>query len=347
MGDGVALAHGYYQDVVAPLLGHRWPGLRHAAGRLGSGSDVLGLDDALSRDHDWGLRLNLLVDEALTAAVETHLAESLPETYAGLPTRFATTWDPVVRPRVEVATPGAFVTSRLGVDPTAGLGTVDWLCLTGQSVLEVTAGPVFADTGGELTRLRDELGWYPDQVWRYVVAADWTRLAEEVPLLSRAGHRGDDLGSRVIAARLVEVAMHLAFLLARRWPPYPKWLGTMLARLPVGDDLAPALSAVLAAAHWEERQRALAGALAVLHRAQRDAGLPTPDGAPTEPFFDRPFLTVRPELAALLLGGITDPVLRRVPPGVGSVEQWVHNVGVLSAPGQRCRAVRAYLAELT
>jgi hypothetical protein len=35
----------------------------YAVGRLGSGSDVLGFDDAISRDHDWGCRLTLLVDE--------------------------------------------------------------------------------------------------------------------------------------------------------------------------------------------------------------------------------------------------------------------------------------------
>lgn len=51
-GGGTELVRSYYEQVVAPLLAARWPGLPHAAGRLGSGSDVLGLDDAMSRDHD-------------------------------------------------------------------------------------------------------------------------------------------------------------------------------------------------------------------------------------------------------------------------------------------------------
>jgi hypothetical protein len=50
MMDGIGVARCYYEDVVAPLVLRRWPGLPHAAARLGSGSDVLGLDDELSRD---------------------------------------------------------------------------------------------------------------------------------------------------------------------------------------------------------------------------------------------------------------------------------------------------------
>ena len=59
---GIPLSRDYYESVVAPLLARHAPGLEHAAARLGSGSDVLGYDDAQSRDHDWGLRLTLLVE---------------------------------------------------------------------------------------------------------------------------------------------------------------------------------------------------------------------------------------------------------------------------------------------
>jgi Domain of unknown function (DUF4037) len=341
MTEAIRLARGYYEEVVAPLLRARWPHLRHAAARLGSGSDVLGLDDDMSRDHDWGLRLTLFVEPGAVHHVAALLDEHLPQSYAGLPVRFSTTWDPVVRHRVEVVTVTAFVTSHLGVDPTTDLAPVEWLGLTGQSVLEVISGEVFADTPGTLTRVRELLAWYPDDVWRYVVAADWSRLSQEMPLMSRAGRRGDDLGSRVLAARLVGTAVHLAFLLTRQWPPYPKWLGTAFSRLPAASDLGGPLAALLAADRWQERQRALEESLIVLFRRQHDAGLPVPAGTPSAPFFDRPFLGVRTEMASLLLESVTDPSVRQLPPGVGAVEQWADNVDVLTRPALRIAAARA------
>lgn len=214
--DGAELARCFHDDVVKPLLRTRWPAMRYAAARLGSGSDVLGLDDDMSRDHDWGLRLTLLVDADRTTAVDDLLEGELPATYRGWPTRTLTTWDPVVRHRIEVATAGGFAASRLGIELSPSWDAVDWLSLTGQSLLEVTAGQVFVDTVGLLTELRERLGWYPPDVWRYVVAADWHRIGQELPFVGRAGARGDDVGSRVLTARLARIAMHLALLLRHR-----------------------------------------------------------------------------------------------------------------------------------
>jgi hypothetical protein len=64
---------------------------------------------------------------------------------------------------------------------------------TGQAALEVVSGAVFEDQTDELTGLRDALAWYPDDMWRYVVACDWQRLDQELPLLGRVGARGDEL----------------------------------------------------------------------------------------------------------------------------------------------------------
>ncbi|MGO2360515.1 MAG: DUF4037 domain-containing protein, partial [Brachybacterium tyrofermentans] len=60
---GADLSRAYFGQVVRPLLAAHDAGLEVAAARLGSGSDVLGFDDAQSRDHDWGLRLTVLVED--------------------------------------------------------------------------------------------------------------------------------------------------------------------------------------------------------------------------------------------------------------------------------------------
>ena len=338
---GIELARSYFRDVVGPLLDRR-SGLRYAAARLGGGSDVLGLDDAMSRDHDWGLRLNVLVPTEEVGAVGAYLEESLPASYAGMPTRFGTTWGAGVRSQVQVDSMRDFAVSRLGLDPRDGLDPEAWLGLTGQSVLEVTAGEVFHDGAGELTAVREALRWYPQDVWRYVLAADWSRLAEELPLAGRAGQRGDDTGSRVVMGRLVRTAMHLRFLLSRRWPPYAKWLGTAYARLDVADGTGPALARAMSAATWPDREEGLVEALDALLATQRSLGLPTPERA-TEPFWDRPFRTVSPDVARLLLDDVTDPAVRALPEGIGAVEQWADSVAVLGPAHRRLAMARTVL----
>jgi hypothetical protein len=108
------------------------------------------------------------------------------------PVRFPVTWDSSVSHRVEVATVADFAASRLGVDPTGGLSVLDWLSVTGQSVLEVTAGPVFTDRTRTLAALRTLLAWYPPDVERYVLAAGWQRLCQSLPMMGRTAEAGDD-----------------------------------------------------------------------------------------------------------------------------------------------------------
>ncbi len=341
---GVALSRAYHDEVVAPLVAGRWPRLAWAAGRLGSGSDVLGLDDEVSRDHDWGLRLNLLLPAdagpQVVEDVDRWLEQTLPPTWCGHPTRFGVTWDRAVRHRVQVETAAQLAVSRLGVDPSRGLTVTDWLCLTGQAVLEVTAGEVFVDRVGELTGIRSALAWYPDDVWRHVVAVDWWRLSQELPVVGRTGERGDDLGSRLVAARLVGVAVHLALLLERRWAPYPKWRGTVLAGLPAAARYLEPLSATLSAEGWRAREAALVAGLRELSRRQSEVGLPAvPD--PVEPFWDRRQRGVRESAVSVLREAVTDPDVRALPVDAGSAEQLSDDVGVLVDAACRGALVRA------
>jgi hypothetical protein len=341
---GGELAGQFYADVVAPLLVGVMPRLRYAAARLGSGSDVLGLDDAMSRDHDWGCRLTLLVDGSdAVPQVSALLDRELPESYKGYPVRFPVTWDSSLSHKVEVATVAGFATSRLGVDPTGGLSVPEWLSLTGQSVLEVIAGPVFADRTADLADVRATLYWYPPDIERYVLAAGWQRLWQEMPMVGRTAERGDELGSRLLSARLAADVMWLAFALSRQWPPYSKWRGTAFQALGVAADLAAPLAAAVAAPQWRDRESGLADACEVLLSAQRARGLPAPALAVTR-FWDRPYRTVDQAVCKALLADITDPYLTRLPASIGSVEQWASSVDVLAFPERRSALQAAYRA---
>jgi uncharacterized protein DUF4037 len=345
---GAELARAFFTDAVSPLLSRAVPGLGYAAARLGSGSDVLGLDDARSRDHDWGCRLTLLVDaddRDQVPRVRRLLEDELPERFGGFPVRFPVTWDSSVSHQVEVATVADFAASRLGTDPTQGMGVLDWLSVTGQSVLEVIAGPVFADRTRTLAPARALLAWYPPDVERYVLAAGWQRLCQLMPFLGRTAQAGDELGSRLLSAGLADDAVSLAFTLSRRWAPYPKWRGTVFRSLPVAARLGPLLGDVAAAPGWRDREDALAAACELLLDVQRERGYPAP-GAAVIPFFSRPYRTVDGAVHDGLLAGITDQDVARLPL-VGSIEQWADSTDVLASPGRRAALRAAYRAWAT
>jgi hypothetical protein len=345
---GTEVARLFWTEAVAPVLAREFPRLRYAAARLGSGSDVLGLDDAMSRDHDWGCRLTLLVDQADAAAVplvRDRLAAELPPAWRDLPVRFATTWDRSESHQVEVATVGGFARSRLTLDPLAGMTAVDWLMLTGQGVLEVTAGPVFSDQTAELARVREVLRWYPAEVDRYVLAAGWLVVSYRLPMHGRAADRGDEAGARVIAGAIAGGLLRLALLVHRRWAPYEKWLGTAVRALPDGATLAGFLTAATSAPDRAGREEAMAAAAEVILDVQRDRGVPVPRPAFTQ-FWNRPYPHVNPSVLRGLRAGIKDPGLTRLPDDVGAIDQWVGDVEVLARPERRIALAAAYRAWL-
>ncbi|MEN0130860.1 MAG: DUF4037 domain-containing protein, partial [Brevundimonas sp.] len=345
----------YYEAVVRPELERRWPGLSHAAGRLGAGSDVLGFDDEVSRDHDWGLRLTIVLDTADSSGAATPtpaqvvdaLEESLPDEFGGHPTRFATTWDPRVRHRIDVMTIDAFLDSHTGVPNPQGLDALGWLALTGQAALEVTAGPLFSDSSGSLTRARQHLAAYPADVRLHVLAAGWWRIAQDIHLIGRAAQVGDDAGARALTGRLGGVVLHLACVVAGVWAPYPKWLGTAVSRQPAVSAVVPLLRQALAADDWQGRQEMLGQALTELYEAQRRAGLPVVDGGPVRPFFDRPFLGVDDAVVDAVRAQVRDPLLLGLPAGIGAIEQWCDGPALLMDTRRRRALVRAAVVDGT
>lgn len=235
---GVELPGAFYKEMVRPLMARR----PHAAALLGWGSDVLGYDTDRSTDHGWGPRLLVFLDnQSDVEELSNQLNDRLPEQFRGWPLRYGWDGTPATH-HVSITTLPAWLVDWLGVDATAGLSVQDWLLSPQPRLLGIVAGRVYADGLGALGRVRQTLAWYPDQVWRWLLACQWHRLAQEEAFVARTAEVGDELGSALTAARLVRDMMRLALLLDRRYAPYHKWLGTAFAR---GDDLPAQLAGVV------------------------------------------------------------------------------------------------------
>ncbi|WP_422768632.1 DUF4037 domain-containing protein [Plantactinospora sp. WMMC1484] len=349
---GLRLCRLFYAEAVRPLLARQYPGLRHAAARIGPGSEVLGFDTERSVDHDWGPRLTLFLsaDDLARYAepIATLLAERLPKEVGGWPTHFApptgrvrvpASTDGPVAHLVQVTELGRWCDARLGFDPRAGVETFDWLATPAQLLAEATGGAVFHDGVGELTALRARLRWYPDDVWRYLLACQWARIGQEEPFVGRAAEAGAEAGSRVVAARLVRDVMRLCLLLARRYAPYSKWLGSAFAGVEEAVTIAAALDEALTgdAAH---RQAALCTAYEAAGAWQNRLGLAAPVDPSRRWFHDRPYPVIGADrFAAALLTSITDPGIAGLPP-IGGIDQYVDSTPVLCRP-ELARALTA------
>jgi hypothetical protein len=359
---GLELARLYYAEVVRPLLDNECPGLEHSAALIGSGSEVLGFDSPRSTDHDWGPRLQIFIaDDAADQAglVSAILAARLPAEFRGYPTAFPASGT-VFRLSahwVTVAGLRSWLTGTLGFDPAADINLLDWLSAPTQVLAEVTGGAVFHDGlargasssqpgkgGGALTAVRSALAWYPRDIWLYVMACQWQRVGQEEAFPGRCAEAGDDLGSALITARLARDLVRLVLLMQRRYPPYSKWLGSAFARTAAATELAPLLTAAVAAATWPERERNLASAYEAAARLHNAIGVTPPlDPAARPTYYDRPYRVIEAErFARALREQISDERVRALPL-IGAVDQFIDSTDAIGNGAVLHSAVAAAL----
>ena len=85
---GLELSRAYYEEYGKPMIDTQLAQYKPylAAGLVGEGSECLGFDDELSRDHDFGPAFCLWVPEELYAKAGTEMQrayDSLPASYKG------------------------------------------------------------------------------------------------------------------------------------------------------------------------------------------------------------------------------------------------------------------------
>jgi len=344
---GLDLSEIFFAEGVKPILTSHFPDLNYSAGRLGYGSDVLGFDTPQSMDHDWGPKFTLFLAETdyevYRGQIDEVLKRELPYEIRGYPTNFGRHDDGTtviqamdngpVNHAVTILTIKTFFEDYLHFDPVHEPEVIDWLTFPQQRLRTIASGRIFHDGLGQLKPVQNTFCFYPQDVWLYLLAVQWGRISQEEPFMGRCGQVNDDLGSALVAARLVREVIKLCFLLERQYAPYTKWLGTAFAQLNCARKLGPILTSVLQATSWQEREKYLSAAYELVATMYNNLGLTDPLPTQVSSYYNRPFLVIHGDVFAdAIRAVITDEKVRALPESVGAIDQFVDSTDVLSSP---------------
>ncbi len=284
---GLELCRLYYDEVGAPALKARFPGLmgRAAVGPAGQGSDCLGFDDEYSRDHDFGPGFLIWLTDADFEEYGAELQaayEELPREFRGYARKPTHTGSQ----RVGVMRTTDFYNYYIGCTVPESL--MKWVRIQEHFLATCTSGEVFEDGLGEFTAIRNALlPCYPEDVRLKKLAARAATMAQAGQYnYFRMMRRGDVFGARLALAEFLNASLSMMYLLNFRYEPFYKWqfagaggLVAMADALPYLKDIAASSTRRDERAIGNDIERACAVAISEL----KLQGLTNADGDYMEP----------------------------------------------------------------
>lgn len=233
---GLEISEAYFNEFGRPMLQEQFPQLVPlvAAGLLGSGSECFGFDDEVSRDHDFDPGFMLLLPGE--DVVDRKQEFALERAYAALPKEFCGIERPKMAPvggaRRGVMRLADFLMEKTG-SPTGSLTPDQWLAVPAHALAEAVNGKVFHDGPGELTRVRDHLKRYPDDIRRKKLAGHLLLAAQAGQYnFARCLRHGEAAAAQLAVIAFAQSAMEIAFLLNDVYQPFYKWRFRALRPLP-------------------------------------------------------------------------------------------------------------------
>lgn len=299
---GLELCEGFFNECAKPIIDKYFPDLRYSAGLIGYGSDVLGYDDEVSRDHMWGPRFYMFLRENdidKKDEIFNRFAENLPYEYMGYSVNF-TEPDPndcgvrhpqfidsgKVNPLIFIQIFDEFLIEEIGTADLDNITSSDWLAFSEHRLLSLVSGKFFADKLN-IRKLTDKIKFYPDDIKLYLIASQWNIIASEQAFVKRCGEVGDETGSQIICARIAERLMRLCFLYKDTYAPYSKWFGTAFNKLDIDENIKIKINKALKANDLTERENNLVEAQALVADLHNASGLTEKVDYSVESYFGR------------------------------------------------------------
>ncbi len=296
---GLEIAKDFFLNWGLPFLEREFPDLvgHMAAGRFG-GSDVIGADDQISRDHNWGPQFSLFLSaedyDNHAEALSEKMNRSAPATWKGY-------WvDGAGDKNVLVENVPAWIERRIGFAELPQSNR-DWGIIVrrreiGGSVEAresalyfLRHGALWLDNNKEFAHWRKALEEYPEEVWFARLGEECFRLWQygEYNFIHRIAKRGDPIAVSLCLGKFAEGVMRIMLLLERDYTPYWKWLTREFRRCERASHYAPLLESLLRSADVAKQSDLVAQICRDVHQELLLLGVISGQGIhPTLPLFN-------------------------------------------------------------
>ena len=264
---GLEICERYFHKYGEPMIAEKYPELlpRAAFGLAGEGSECLGFDDEVSRDHDFEPSFCIwLTDEDFEkySFALSRAYSALPREYLGLK-------------RSNVAPTGG---ARRGVMRISDfymrfLGSADapssdrqWLAIPEHSLAAATSGKVFRDDGGDFSAVRNTLiAGYPRDVKLKKLAAYFIVAAQSGEYnYKRCLSHGEAGAAQLAIFTFVKNVAASIYLLNGVYMPFYKWVFRGMKDLPVLSDLSDVLEFLISSGNTATEKAAKHGIISDL-----------------------------------------------------------------------------------
>ena len=234
--NGIELSKAFFEEYGKPML-DGFPEVKPylAAGLFGSGSECFGFDDEVSADHDYEAGFCLFLPDEET--VDRRTAFLLERAYAKLPKEFMgvtrSLLSPVGGARKGVLRTDEFFLEKIG-SKDGNLTAQQWLTVPEQALAEATNGTLFFDNYGEVSRIREALKFYPEDIRLKKLAGNLLLMAQSGQYnYRRCLDHGEEAAAQLAVFEFVNSATAVIFLLNKVYKPYYKWSFRALRALPL------------------------------------------------------------------------------------------------------------------
>lgn len=244
---GLEISKEFYKKYGKAMLESEFSSVKKkiAVGLVGEGSECLGFDDEISKDHDFEAGFCLF----LTKEDYEEFGFKLERAYSKLPKEFMGVKRSVVSAvggsRHGVIVIDDFYNKFLGVNDIPN-DLNWWLYTPSKSILSACNGEVFEDELGVFTKVRNKLiNGYPEDVRRKKIAGHTIFMAQDGQYnFNRCLMRKEYGAAQLAIFGFVKNAISTIYLLNNKYEPFYKWVYKGLRGLPILSELETSLSAL-------------------------------------------------------------------------------------------------------